>query len=350
MESGVVMGNFVQFVGPDHALQLFGVKLVGVNAENGKRLLFSIVLIVFLSLLGRALRWVAQREIRDKGAKRIAFWTHQGISIVLALVMVVGVISIWFNNPTNLTTAAGLVTAGLAFALQKVVTAFAGYLLILRGKTFSVGDRITMGGVRGDVIALNFLQTVIMEMGQPAVGDAADPMWVQARQYTGRIVRISNANIFDEPVYNYTREFPYIWEEMRLPVPYTADRHRAEQILLDATRKHTQKIAEMSEEALKEIEKRYVMKRSELEPHVYWRLTDNWIEMAVRFIVTDYGVREIKSKISRDLIGQLDRAGIGIASGTYEVVGMPPIKVQMVSGDGTRNAQPGAAIEQPAHQ
>ncbi len=46
---------------------------------------------------------------------------------------------------------------------------------------------------------------------------------MQARQYTGRIVRISNAVIFDKPVYNYTREFPYIWEEMHLPVPFNAD-------------------------------------------------------------------------------------------------------------------------------
>ena len=344
------MGNFVQLVGPNHALQLFGVKLVGVNAENGTKLLFSIVLVVFLSLLSRALRWVAQHQRQDQGTKRVAFWTHQGTSIAVAVIMVVGVISIWFNNPTTLTTAGAMVTAGLAFALQKVVTAFAGYLLILRGKTFSVGDRITMGGVRGDVVALNFLQTVIMEMGQPAVGDSGDSMWVQGRQYTGRIVRISNANIFDEPVYNYTREFPYIWEEMRLPVPYTADRHKAEQILLDATRKYTEKIAEISEDALKELEKRYVMKRSELEPHVYWRLTDNWLEMAVRFIVTDYGVREIKSKISRDLLEQFDRAGIGIASGTYDVVGMPPIKVQMISGDRTRSVQPGTAMELPAHQ
>ena len=44
-------------------------------------------------------------------------------------------------------------TAGLAFALQNVVTSFAGYFVILRGKTFNVGDRIVMGGVRGDVIA-----------------------------------------------------------------------------------------------------------------------------------------------------------------------------------------------------
>src|SRR5436305_7996899 len=47
---------------------------------------------------------------------------------------------------------------------------------------------------------------------------------VKARQYTGRIVTVTNARIFDEPVYNYTREFPYIWDEITLPVSYKDDR------------------------------------------------------------------------------------------------------------------------------
>ncbi len=335
MKAGVVIvGNVIQLVGPHQVVQLFGVKLVGVNAENGKKLLFSVIFVLIVVLLGRFLRWLARRSAWTHSGKRIAFWTQQGTSIGMAIILVVGLISLWFNNPSTLATAAGLMTAGLAFALQRVVTAFAGYLLILRGKTFSVGDRITMGGIRGDVIALTFLQTVIMEMGQPAEGDNADKMWVQARQYTGRIVRVSNAVIFDEPVYNYTREFPYIWEEMRLPVPYTADRNRAEQILLDAAREHTVKIAELSEDALKALESRYVMKRSELEPQVYWRLTDNWVEMTVRFIVPDSGIRSIKSKMSRQILEELDKAKIGIASGTYEVVGMPPLRVEMLPTNG----------------
>jgi small-conductance mechanosensitive channel len=61
----------------------------------------------------------------------------------------------------------GLVTAGLAFALQKVVTSIAGYFVILRSRVFTVGDRILLSGVRGDVIALGFVQTAIMEMGLP---------------------------------------------------------------------------------------------------------------------------------------------------------------------------------------
>ena len=96
-----------------------------------------------------------------------------------------------------------------------------------------------MGGVRGDVVALGFFQTTIMEMGQPPAVQSADPaVWVQSRQFTGRIVTVANSKIFDEPVYNYTREFPFIWEEMRLPIAYRDDRARAEQILLEAARKH----------------------------------------------------------------------------------------------------------------
>ena len=75
--------------------------------------------------------------------------------------------SIWFDNPARLASVFGLIGAGIAFALQRVITAVAGYFVILRGKTFNVGDRIQMGGVRGDVIGLAFMQTRIMEWANP---------------------------------------------------------------------------------------------------------------------------------------------------------------------------------------
>lgn len=76
-----------------------------------------------------------------------------------------------------------------------------------------------MGGVRGDVIAPTFMQTRIMEMGQPPAVEGADPaMWVRSRQFTGRIVTVTNDQVFDGPVYNYTRECPFIWEEIKVPV------------------------------------------------------------------------------------------------------------------------------------
>ncbi len=317
-------------------VQLFGVKLVGVTSENGRKLLLTLIFIAALYILRTILR-AASRAIFKYGREnqRVDFWVRQGISLAMAILIIVGLLSIWFNNPARLGTAFGFVTAGLAFALQKVVTAVAAYFVILRGKTFNVGDRIQMAGVRGDVVALGFILTTIMEMGEPP-GEQSDPpaMWVRARQYTGRIVTITNDKIFDEPVYNYSREFPFLWEEMNIPISYKDDRGKAEQILLQAVTKHTEKIQELGEDVLKQLEHRYFMRRSELNPRVYWRLTDNWIEMSVRFLARPYGVRDLKDKISREIIDQLDKAKIGIASGTYELVGMPPLQVHLYPPDG----------------
>lgn len=327
----------IELVGPNNAVQLFGVKLVGVNADNGAKLLFSVAFVLLLLLLTGAMRRLAASLLRGK-AETYRFWTRQAIQVISALLVVIGLVSIWFDDPTRLATGLGLVTAGLAFALQRVVTAVAGYFVILRGKTFSVGDRIVMGGVRGDVIALTFTQTTIMEMGQPPPVQNADPaMWVRARQYTGRVVTVSNAKIFDEPIFNYSRDFPFVFEELMLPISYSADRRRAEAILLEIARRYTVDSKEMGQQALDEMRRRYFMEQASTEPRVFMRLTDNWLELTVRFVTRERGVREVKDQMSRDILQALDEAGIGLASATFEIVGLPPVNVAVRNGDAGPN-------------
>jgi len=324
------LNQVVQLVGPHGTLQLFGVPLVGLTADNAKKLLFSVVFVAVVYVAQRLIRLVLRMFVREGASLRIVFWTRQGIQLLTAIVMVIGLLSIWFNDPKTLATGLGLVSAGLAFAMQRAVMAFIGYLVILRGRTFNVGDRIAMGGVRGDVIELGFMQTIIMEMGEPPGEQGDQPaMWVEARQYTGRVVTVTNDKLFDSPVYNYSREFPYLWEEMRIPVPYDGDRRKAEQILLEAANKYTVKIAELSRETLEELKRRYFLKDSDLMPRVYYRLTDNWIEMAVRFVTGDSGIRGLKDAMSRDILEAFEKAKISIASGTYQVVGMPPLEVRL---------------------
>jgi small-conductance mechanosensitive channel len=313
----------------DGTLKLLDVRLVGASPQNAKKLLFTLVFIAGVVVLNYVLRGLAKLIVGGFKNERVIFWTQQGIRLAMALLLFFGIASIWFSDPARLATALGLVTAGVAFALQKVITSFAGYLVILRGKTFSVGDRIVMGGVRGDVIALGFMQTTIMEMGQPPPVQNAEPaMWVKSRQYTGRIVTVTNDKIFDTPVFNYTRDFPFIWEELSLPITYKDDRAKAEQVLLQSAERCTIKLSEMSEEHIREMERRYQIRRNDIHPRVYWRLTDNWIEMTVRFISREFGVRDLKDEMSREIMKGLDAAGVGIASGTYEIVGLPPIRVE----------------------
>jgi len=315
-------------------MEWLGIRWVGINSENGQKLLLTLALLAIMFVVGYVARRLVHAAFEDDRHTRVRFWSRQVISVVVTVVTLLGLLSIWLDNPARLTTAAGLATAGLAFALQKVITSFAGYVVILRGRTFTVGDRITMGGVRGDVIALGFMQTTILEMGQPPSVQSADPaMWVKSRQFTGRIVTVANSRIFDEPVYNYTREFPFIWEEMTLPIGYRSDRDTAERILIDAAAAHAVRPDDVCEDVRRRLRDRYFVDISDFRPRVYMRLTDNWVELTVRFLVADHGVRERKDAMSREVLRGLEQAGIGIASTTYEIVGMPPLRVEGLAAD-----------------
>ncbi len=312
-------------------MHLLGIDWVGVTPDNGRKLLLSVIFIAVLLLASRGLRAVVGLVLgrTDRASVQTRFWARQGISLITAVLLILGILSIWFSDPTRLATAFGLISAGLAFALQQVVTSIAGYFVILRGSTFTVGDRISMGGVRGDVMRLGFIQTTIMEMGQPPGVQGAEPaMWVHSRQFTGRIVTVSNSKIFAEPVFNYTRDFPFIWEEMAIPITYTADRARAEAILLEAARLHATEANAMAAERKAELQQRFGVEPVELDPKVYYRITDNWLELTVRFVVGTHRIRGAKDAMSRHIIAELDAAGIGIASATYDIVGFPPIELR----------------------
>jgi small-conductance mechanosensitive channel len=310
-------------------MELFGVRFVGINAENANKLLFTLALFAVVMILRYLAGAIAQGVLRAHPNERVRFWTWQIISLISMAVITLGVLSIWFDKPESLTTAVGLVTAGLAFALQKVVTSFAAYFIILRGRNFTVGERIVLGGVRGEVIAIGFTQTTIMEMGQsPPEQPDAPATWVKSRQFTGRVASITNDKIFEQPVYNFTREYPYLWEELTVPVAYRDDRDRVEQILLEVAERHTLKLSEMSQEALERMRQRYTDLAAETKPRVYLRLTDNWVELTLRFVSEVEGTRKLKDAMSRDILKKLDEAGIGIASATFEIVGLPPLRIE----------------------
>ena len=314
-----------------HAPTFLGVPLIGLSSDAGRKLLLSLIAAVVLSGAGNVLGVLAQRLPPSGRHSRAGFWVRQAVHLLTAAAFVVVLLSIWFDDPSRLATVLGILSAGLAIALQRVIVSFAAYLILLRGRVFAPGDRVVIGRVRGDVVELGFMQTTVMEMGEAPGEQGDDPsIWVRGRQYTGRLVRVTNDKIFDSPVYNYTREFPYLWEELAIPVKYGADRGLAERLLLEVIRRHTADAIEASVPALAQLKARYPMSATAaVEPRVYMQLTDNWVELSARFIVPLHEARARKDAISRDLIDALERNGLEIASATYEIVGLPPVRMEV---------------------
>ena len=315
------MPAWIEIVGPEKSVHLFGVRLVGVNAVTANKILLTLAVLVAVWLLTKILRVVARAILQRRDDMRARFWSRQAIQLLATSLFLLLAFSIWFDQPGRIAASFGLITAGLAVALQRVVLAVAAYFVILRGNVFNVGDRIAMGGVRGDVIALGYARTTIMEMGQPpAVQDANPAMWVGARQFTGRIVTVTNDKIFDEPVFNYSRDFPYIWEEIRVPVPHGSDHRAAEAILLEAATRHTHEIASMDAPTAKGLRWRYGISFEDAAPRVYLRVTDNWLELTVRFLAPDHDVRSLKDAITRDIVDGFAAANLEVGSTTISIV------------------------------
>jgi small-conductance mechanosensitive channel len=307
-------------------LKIFGVTLIGATQHNWHKLLLTIGFIAVAWVIAWILRQILKLFIGTRSGTRFQFWAKQGVSLIVAAILILGVMSIWFDSPARLASVLGLIGAGIAFALQRVITAVAGYFVILRGKTFNVGDRIQMGGVRGDVIGLTFMQTRIMEMGESPREKDDDKSWVRSRQFTGRIVTVTNDKVFDCPVYNYTHEFAYIWDEISIPVAYHQDFAKAERIILEAANGQAQTAKRMGKEEVERVEKRFGVDAGDIEPKVFWRITEDWMELTVRFLGPDHGIRHLKDQMTRDIISGFEKANIAIAATRQEGVELEPKK------------------------
>ena len=146
----------------------------------------------------------------------------------------------------------------------------------------------------------------------------------KADQYTGRIVTISNKTLFDNPVFNYTRHWGYLWDEIMIPVTYTSHWRRASDIMSDLGNKYTAQLQEDAEAKLTKLLDRFPLKQTTVEPSIYFVMTDNWIEITLRFVVDAQERRKVKAQLNRELLQQFEEEeNITVASATFDIVGFP---------------------------
>ncbi len=170
-----------------------------------------------------------------------------------------------------------------------------------------------MGGVRGDVLDLSPLRTKILEIGSAQ----QDQSWIRGRQYTGRVVSVSNKAVFSEPVFNSSAAFNYLWEELSIPVPYADDWRRAEQILREEAERASSSAD--ARRAMEEVRRRYPVGRAEVEPRVFVRATDNWVELSARLVVPVRTARQAKDEMTRRVLDRFTEESISVASATQDI-------------------------------
>jgi small-conductance mechanosensitive channel len=242
------------------------------------------------------------------------------LGYVAALVVLA---SIFSDKLGGRTIALGVAGAGVAFALQEVIASVAGWLAISIGGVFKAGDRIQLGGITGDAIDIGILRTTLMECGQ----------WVRGDLYSGRVVRIANSFVFKQPVFNYSGDFPFLWDEIQVPVKYGSDYERAQSILARIANETLGDCARGARTAWEDLVKRFSIESAQVEPMVTRIANDNWVEFTVRYIVDYKKRRSTKDVLFTKILREFDATDgrVSMASATFQLVEIPALDVRVRS-------------------
>lgn len=243
--------------------------LVALSQEHGRELLSLLLILIVWFARVAVLRIVEQRHTDIAVRYR---WRKVSLYVAVMLGFVL-VGRIWIHGIDSLTTYLGLLTAGLAVALQAPIVNMAGWLFLMWRRPFEVGDRIQIGDIRGDVIDLRIFMFTMMELGN----------WVDADQSTGRVVHVPNGRVFNQEIANYSQGFHYIWDELPILLTFESDWRKAKGLLEQLIQRHD--VGEAAAHHIRDAAKRFLINYNNLTPIIYTAVKDSGVELTLRYLV-----------------------------------------------------------------
>lgn len=254
--------------------------------------LYGRVIWVFAAGLGiYLLAMTAQRTLtRNEGdlaaRHRIRSLIHwSALGVFLATVFL-----IWITRSESLAgfgTFLGLLGAGVALAMQETLISMAGWFLILMHRLYDVGDRIEVNGTQGDVIHISPFYTHVLEVGG----------WVKGDQSTGRILSIPNSMAVRHQVYNYTRGFPFIWNEITITVTFESNWIRARETLLETAQHEAEKIQDEVHTQIRAMQSNFAIYYTRLTPIVYTTIVPHGVCLTLRHLVPARQRRKMEHEV-----------------------------------------------------
>ncbi|MBU2018901.1 MAG: mechanosensitive ion channel family protein [Bacteroidetes bacterium] len=274
-----------------------------------------LIWIVLIILVITWIRKILKKRLPDNSLR---YKSQKGIEIIGYFLAILITITYFTGSIKDFGLAIGLLTAGITITLQELILSVAGSFYIFFVKVYKPGDRIEINGIKGDVIDIDSVYTTMMEIGQ----------WVSSDNYSGRIVKLSNAFVFKGPVYNYSQDFPFVWDEFNIPIRYGSDVEMAKSIVVSIAQECLSEYVQASLSDWKGVVDKYYIEDAQVDPTLVITITDNWIEFNLRYIV-DYKKRRHTKHLLNEEIGkriQETNGKVMLASATFEIVKIPTVK------------------------
>lgn len=130
--------------------------------------------------------------------------------------------------------------------------------------------------------------------------------------------------IFGTPISNYTQHLSCIWDEVTLPITYGSDMEATIRILTDVGRSYTKEFLETAQKELEAMQRRFLVPQVEFQPTVFVKVTTNWLELTMRYVVEAKKRRAASSYLYKEIFKRVQQnKRIQIASETMDLTVHP---------------------------
>ena len=247
----------------------------------------------------------ARRRYQFLLIRRIVLWFLIAIIVATAFASELGAI----------TTFAGLLTAGIAVALQNVILSVAGYFFLIGKYGVRVGDRVQIAGVMGDVVEVGLVRLQLMEI---TGGPAPLP--------TGRVVAFSNSVVFqaNSGMFKQIPGTNFLWHEITLTLDPKSNYRQVEQRMMEAVNKVFVDYRDRMEIQRRHVEHSLNSPVGVFAPESRLHLTQTALEVVIRYPVELGNAGEIDDRLTREILNAIESD----ASLRLQVSGGPVVRME----------------------
>jgi len=253
-----------------------------------------VALVVLLTSAGTVVGRVA--VVRIATDKRQAHTLRTILTLGLEVVGLIGVMLIVWGVPEQMPTILGLATAGLTVVFQDFILAFFGWFVLMGRNGIRVGDWVEIDSVGGEVAEIGLFRTVLLETGN----------WTASGHPTGRRVTFTNSFAIRGQYFNFTTHGQWMWDEIKLNVPATADAYELIKRMQTAVEKET---ADDSAQAAAEWEKATSdagLREFSAKPTVDLRPAASGVDVIVRFVTRAGDRFGLRNRIFEAMLGLME--------------------------------------------
>lgn len=213
---------------------------------------------------------------------------------VLVVLAIGAIASFLFDDLSMVAATMGIVSAALVISLQDACSSAFGWVVIMIGSKFGIGDRLQVDECCGDVIDIQLLRTTLLEVNG----------WMGCDEPTGRVVLVPNNFIFKSKFFNYSHGHPYIWGKINVTVSFDCAA-KAGPLFLRVLGEETASEFIAARMASQRMRRRYGVSDAAYEPRVTSAITGNDVIFALFYVAHFRNASRLRDRIELRLIEEL---------------------------------------------